>query len=230
MTKTTKRIKEYQKAVDPTKHYPLKEAVTMLKGLPHAKFDETVDMAFKLNIDTSKGPQSVRGNVVLPHGTGKKVRIIVFCKHDHISAAKEAGADEAGDKELIDKVAGGWTDFDVAVSMPEMMKDVSRLGKMLGPRGLMPSPKAGTVTDDVATAVKELKTGKMEFKMDKQLNVMVPVGKMSFTPEQLLENAKKLIDAISKVQTSATKGAFIKSLAISSTQGPGIRINTSQIG
>jgi len=228
MSKPSKRTKKNQELVDSTKHYNIKEAVELLKGAPHSKFDETIEMAFKINVDLKKGPQSIRGTAALPHGTGKSVRVLVFCKSDKAKQAQEAGADNAGDKELIDKVAGGWMDFDVAVATPDMMKDVARLGKVLGPRGMMPSPKAGTVTDDIAKAVKEVKAGKIEFKMDKQGNILAPIGKISFDHDKICDNVKYLINAVIKAKTGPVKGEFIKSVALSSTHGPGIRLDTSK--
>ncbi len=229
MKKPTKRFKEYQKAIDKLKNYSLKEAMSTLHGLPHAKFDETVEMAFKLDVDTSKGPQSVRGTAALPHGTGKKTRVVVFCKPDQEPQAKEAGADFVGDKELIDKIASGWLEFDVVISTPDMMKDVSRLGKTLGPRGLMPSPKSGTVTTEISKAIQEVKAGKIEFKMDKQSNIFAPIGKISFGAEKLFENSKELLKCIIKAKPTTAKGVFIKAITISSTQGPGLKIDTTKI-
>jgi len=228
MSRQSKRAKKYAELVDKTKRYNIKEAVGLLKSVPHSKFDETVEMAFHVNIDTKKGPQSIRGTAALPHGTGKSVKVIVFCKSDAAKTAQEAGADHVGDKELIDKVSSGWMDFDVAVATPEMMKDVARLGKVLGPRGMMPSPKAGTVTDDIAKAVKEVKAGKIEFKMDKQGNILAPVGKLSFEDEKICDNIKHLIDAVAKSKTGIGKGEFMKSVALSSTHGPGIMLDTSK--
>jgi large subunit ribosomal protein L1 len=224
MGNISKRMKEVQKLADKTKRYSLDEAIALLKKSLHPKFDETVDVSFKLNIDP-KASQAVRGTVALPHGTGKNVRVAVFCKGESESKAKAAGAEFVGSSELVDKVLGGWCDFDVAIATPEMMRDMGRLGKILGPRGLMPNPKAGTVTEDVAKAVKEVKAGKVEFRMDKQGNVHVPVGKISFDEKAIKENASSLIDAVIAARPQGAKGEFVKSLSISSTMGPGLKLN-----
>ncbi|MFH0941079.1 MAG: 50S ribosomal protein L1 [Candidatus Omnitrophota bacterium] len=223
--KPSKRYKEGSKLVDKAKNYTLKEAIVVLKSLPKTKFDESVELAFHLKIDTKKSDHMVRGTVVLPHGTGKKVRIAVFCKGESEKEAKEAGADYIGAQELIDKVAGGWMDFDCVVATPDMMRDLSKLGKVLGPRGLMPSPKTGTVTANVAGAIKDLKAGKVEFKADKQGGVHVAVGKVSFTEAQILENAFTLIESLKSARPASLKGDFIKSMFISTSMGPGLRLN-----
>src|SRR5712675_2912451 len=191
-----KRYDNAVKLVDSKKHYRLGEAIELLKKLPHVKFDESVELAFKLGVDPKQGDQMVRGTVALPHGSGKKVRVAVFAKGDAAKAAKDAGADFVGYEDLVKKCQEGWTDFDVAVATTEAMQEVRKLGKVLGPRGLMPNPKTGTVTDDTAKAVKEVKAGRVEFKLDKNGNVAVPVGKFSFTPEALVENGSAVIDAI----------------------------------
>lgn len=218
-----KRMKEAAKLVDKTRRYTLEEAITILKKAPHPKFNESVDVSFKLNVDP-KASQAVRGTVALPHGTGKNVRVAVFCKGEAESKAKAAGAEFVGGADLVEKVSGGWCDFDVAVATPEMMRDMGRLGKILGPRGLMPNPKAGTVTEDVAKAVKEVKAGKVEFRMDKQGNVHVPVGKIAFEDKALKENATSLIEAVIAAKPQGIKGEFVKSLSISSTMGPGLKL------
>lgn len=223
MTIISKRMKETNKLVDKTKKYSLEEAISVLKKSPHPKFNETVDISFKLNIDP-KASQSVRGTVALPYGTGKNVRVAVFCKGEAESKAKAAGAEFAGGADLVEKVSSGWCDFDVAIATPEMMRDMGRLGKILGPRGLMPNPKAGTVTEDVAKAIKEVKAGKVEFRMDKQGNIHVPVGKISFEEKALKENARSLIDAVIAAKPQGAKGEFLKGLSISSTMGPGLRL------
>ena len=223
--KPSKRYKESSKLVDKTKNYTLKEAVALLKSLPKTKFDESVELAFHLKIDTKKSDHMVRGTVVLPHGTGKKVRIAVFCKGESEKEAKEAGADYIGAQELIDKVAGGWMDFDCVVATPDMMRDLSKLGKVLGPRGLMPSPKTGTVTANVAGAIKDLKAGKVEFKADKQGGVHVAVGKVSFAEAQILENASTLIESLKSARPASLKGDFIKSMFISTSMSPGLRLS-----
>lgn len=225
MKKYSKRIKEIGKSVDKTKVYNLKEAISTLKQLPKTKFDESVDLHLHLNVDSKQSDQMVRGTVVLPHGTGKKVRIAVFCKGEHETKAKELGADYIGGQELIDKVAAGFLDFDCAIATPEMMKDLSKVGKILGPRGLMPSPKTGTVTVDIPRAIKEVKAGKIEFKTDKQGGVHVSVGKLSFLPEQLFDNASTVLEAIKQSRPASIKGEFIKSTAIATTMGTGLKIS-----
>lgn len=211
--------------VDKSKLYDLKEAFSILKKTPASKFDESVDLSIKLNVDPKEISQSIRGAVVLPHGTGKKIRVAVFCKQQHLSQAREAGADIAGDADLIEKVSGGFLDFDVAVATPDMMKEMAKLGRLLGPRGLMPSPKAGTVTNDVAKAVKEVKAGKVEFKMDKLGCINISVGKRSFSEEAIIENASKLIGAINQAKPPQIKGRFLKRISISTTMGPGIKVD-----
>lgn len=228
MAHITKRQKEIIKAVDKKKKYALKEAISVLKNVPHPKFDETVTISFKVNIDQKESSQSVRSTVALPHGTGKKVRVAVFCKGETVNDARAAGADYVGANELIDKVAAGWTDFDVAVSTPDMMKDLSKLGKVLGPRGLMPNPKAGTVTQDVAKAIKEVKAGKIEFRMDKQSNIHAPIGKISFAENAIFDNANALIESVIKNKPATVKGHFIKSISIASSMGPGLKLDLSQ--
>lgn len=220
-----KRLKEANKLVDKAKLYNLKEGASILKKAPASKFDESVDLSIKLNINPKEVSQSVRGAVVLPHGTGKKIRVAVFCKEQHLSQAKEAGADIAGDADLIEKVSGGFLDFDVAIATPDMMKEIAKLGRLLGPRGLMPSPKAGTVTNDVAKAIKEVKAGKVEFKMDKLGCINISVGKRSFSEEAIVENASKVIEAINHARPSQGKGKFLKRISISTTMGPGIWVD-----
>ncbi|HQP91642.1 MAG TPA: 50S ribosomal protein L1 [Candidatus Omnitrophota bacterium] len=221
----SKRFKEADKLVDKTKLYSLKDALGILKSAPLTKFDQSVELAFSLGIDTKKSDHMVRGTVVLPHGTGKKIKVIVFCKGDAEKDAQKAGADYIGAQEMIDKVAGGWMDFDSVVATPDMMRDLSKLGKVLGPRGLMPSPKTGTVTQDVAKAVKELKAGKVEFKADKQGGIHVAVGKISFNVDQLVENASLLIESLKASKPASLKGEFIKSISISTTMGPGLKVS-----
>lgn len=220
-----KRYRECEKLVDRSKVYSLKEAVSILKSTPKLKFDESVELAINLKIDVKKAEHMVRGTVVLPYGTGKKVSVIVFCKGEQEKEAKAAGADYVGAQELMDKVAGGWMGFDSVVATPEMMKDLSKLGKVLGPRGLMPSPKTGTVTQNVAKAVTELKAGKVEFKADKQGGVHVAVGKLSFSEQQIIENASTLLTTLMSAKPASVKGDFVKSISISSTMGPGLRIS-----
>lgn len=220
-----KRLKEANKLVDKSKLYSLKEVVSILKRTPAPKFDESVDLSMKLNVDPKEISQSIRGAVVLPHGTGKKIRVAVFCKQQHLSQAKEAGADIVGGADLIEKVSGGFLDFDVAIATPDMMKEMGKLGRLLGPRGLMPSPKAGTVTDDVAKAIKEVKAGKVEFKMDKLGCINISVGKRSFSEEAIVENASRLIGAVNQARPPQVKGRFLKSVSMSTTMGPGIKLD-----
>ncbi len=218
----SKRYKESEKQIDRTKTYLLKEAISALKKLAAPKFDASVDLHFHLNIDPKKSDQMVRGTVVLPHGTGKKIRVAVFCRGEHEKQAKEANADYIGANDLIDKVAGGFLDFDCAIATPEMMKDLSKLGKVLGPRGLMPSPKTGTVTNDIAKAIEDVKKGKVEFRVDKQGGIHLSVGKLSFSEDKIYENASRVIEALNDAKPASVKGKFIKSTFISSTMNQGL--------
>ena len=222
----SKRFKQAAEQVTPKTAYTLEQAVSVLKEMPPTKFNETVSLSVSLTIDPKKTEQVVRGTVTLPHGTGKIRRVVVFCKGEKEIQAREAGAEAVGAAELIQKIQDGWMDFDVAVATPDLMRDVSRLGKLLGPRGLMPNPKAGTVTDDVARAVTEVKGGKVEFKMDKLSNIHFPIGKRSFEPPQLIENGRTALDAIVRARPAATKGRMIKRVVLSSTMSPGIPIKT----
>jgi len=228
MKRLSKRRKEVQKFTDNNKLYGLAEAVSILKNVPHVKFDETVQISFKLDVDIKQSDQMIRGTCILPHGTGKTVRVIVFCKGEMSNSAKEAGADFIGAGDLIEKINGGWLDFDVAISTPDMMRDVGKLGKVLGPKGLMPNPKSGTVTNDVAKAIKDIKAGRVEFKTDKQANVHTPVGKLSFPEGSLVENASALIEAIFRARPAAVKGQYIKNVYLSSTMGPGVKVDVSK--
>ncbi len=221
----SKRKKEFSKLVDAKKVYTLREAIEVLKQAPKTKFDQTVEISFKLNVDIKETSVSVRGTVSLPHGTGKTRRVAVFCKGEDEKKAHAAGADIVGADDLVKKVSEGWCDFDVAIATPDMMKDMGRLGKVLGPRGLMPNPKAGTVTTDVGKAVLEVKKGKIEFKMDKQSNVHAMIGKLSFDSNALFENGSELIESVERAKPHVVKGAFLKNMSISSTMGPGLRIN-----
>jgi len=223
----SKRSREIAKLVDTQKVYKLEEAITILQKCPPVKFDQSVDVALKTGIDLQKSDQQVRGVVSLPNGTGKKSVIVVFAKGDKVKEALEAGADFAGTEELFEKVKGGWTDFDAVISTPEMMRDVGKLGKVLGPRGLMPTPKAGTVTNDIATAVREIKAGRIEFKNDKHGVVSNAVGKLSFSSEKLVENIRTYVAAVSKAKPAGTKGHYMVSLALSSTMGPGLQVDMS---
>ncbi len=224
----SKRMKAVDALADPAKRYTLKEAIGILKQAPKPKFDETVELSVDLEIDVKASDQMVRGTVVLPHGTGKAVKVLVFAKGDQERQAKEAGADFVGAEDLLEKVQGGWTGFDVAVSTPDLMKEVGKLGKILGPRGLMPSPKAGTVTMDIGRAVKDVKKGKVEFKMDKQGDIHLGIGKMSFAPEALEENGRIVLEAIWKARPASAKGRYVKTVAISSTMGPGLRLDPAE--
>lgn len=224
MDRSSKRIKESRKSVDIEKIYPLKDAVQTLSQFKPTKFDETVELHFHLNTNPKETDQSIRGTVVLPHGLGKKIRVAVFCKGELEAKAKAAGADLVGSTELIEKVANGFLDFDVVVASPDMMRDLSKLGKVLGPRGLMPTPKAGTVTMDIEKAINEAKAGKIEFKSDKQAGIHVGVGKRSFSSDKILENALTVITAVNQVKPGSVKGSLIKSLSLSTTMGPGIRV------
>src|SRR5512137_1579499 len=217
----SKRYKKALELVDPAKSYPLKSAVTILAKFPKAKFVETVDLAFKLGIDPKQSDQMVRGTVPLPHGSGKVIRVLVFAKPGTAAdAAKAAGAEYVGFDDMIKKCQEGWSDFDVAVATPEAMGEVRKLGKVLGPRGLMPNPKTGTVTDDTAKAVREVKAGRVEFKIDKAGNVHVPVGKAAFTAVQIEENARAVIEAVVKARPNSVKGTYVESCTISSTMSP----------
>jgi large subunit ribosomal protein L1 len=224
MKPRSKRFKESEKQADRTKTYQLKDAIIALKKMNVTKFDGSVDLHFRLNVDPKKSDQMVRGTVALPHGTGKKVRVAVFCKGEHEHAARDAQADIVGGTELIEKVAGGFLDFDCAIATPEMMKDLSRLGKVLGPRGLMPSPKTGTVTNDIAKAIEEIRKGKVEFRVDKQSGMHLSVGKISFDEDKLYDNASKVIESINEAKPASVKGRFVASLFISSTMNPGLRL------
>lgn len=224
MKTRSKRYQQSEKQIDKSASYQLKEAIVALKKLVAPKFDESVDLHFLLNIDTKKTDQMVRGTVVLPHGTGKKIRLAVFCKGEHEKIARDAQADYVGGSDLIEKVAAGFLEFDCAIATPEMMKELSRLGKILGPRGLMPSPKTGTVTNDIGKAIEDVKKGKVEFRVDKQAGIHLAVGKISFSEDKLLDNASRVIDALNEARPASVKGKFIKSLSISTTMNPGLRI------
>lgn len=225
MKKRSKRFKKASEPLEKDKAYPLEEAVALLKKMPSAKFDEAIDLSFHLGVDTKQTDQFVRGSVVLPHGTGKAIKILVFCKGENEKLAKEAGADYVGSQELIEKINSGWLDFDVAIASPEMMKDISRLGKVLGPRGLMPNPKSGTVTNDLVRAINDFKKGKVEFKMDKAANIGVRIGKASFDEKKIYENAQAIIETVLKSKPATVKGQYIKNAVLSRTMGPGLRID-----
>src|SRR5881397_1873874 len=225
----SKRYKKALELVDAAKSYPLKSAVEVLTKLPKAKFNETVDLAFRLGVDPKQSDQMVRGTVPLPHGSGKTVKVLVFAKSGpSADAATAAGAEFVGFEDMIKKCNDGWTDFDVAVATPEAMGEVRKLGKVLGPRGLMPNTKTGTVTDDTARAVKEVKAGRVEFKIDKAGNIHVPVGKASFNIAHIEENARAVIDAVSKARPHSVKGTYINSCTISATMSPPVRIDVKE--
>ncbi|HSJ75735.1 MAG TPA: 50S ribosomal protein L1 [Gemmatimonadales bacterium] len=212
--------------VDRTREYPISEAVALVKGASYAKFDETVDVAVNLGVDPRHADQVVRGTVVLPHGAGKSVRVLVITQGDRVREAEAAGADFVG-IEYIQKIKDGWLDTDVIVATPDVMGQLGALGRVLGPRGLMPNPKAGTVTMDVGRAVREIKAGKIEFRVDKSGNVHAPVGKVSFSKDQLAANVQAFMDTIARVKPAAAKGTYIRSATVSSTMGPGVRLETS---
>ena len=221
--KTGKRYSEAAKLIEKTKTYDLEEAVALVKKTASAKFDETIEAHFRLGVDGRHADQQVRGAVVLPHGTGKTVKVLVFAKGNKVDEALAAGADYAGGDELVPKIQNeGWLDFDVVVATPDMMGVVGRLGRVLGPKGLMPNPKAGTVTMDVTKAINDIKAGKIEYRLDKSNIIHVPIGKASFTEEQLTDNFQTLIDAVVKAKPAAAKGQYIKSLVVASTMGPGV--------
>jgi len=229
MAKVSKRIAEANKLVDKTVLYDGAEAVDLVKKTSTVKFDASVDAAIRLGVDPRKADQQIRGAMVLPHGTGKDRTVLVFAKGAKVQEALDAGADYAGDAEYIEKVTGGWMDFDVVVATPDMMAEVGKLGRVLGPRGLMPNPKTGTVTMDVKKAVDEIKAGKVEYRVDRTGIVHVPIGKVSFDSVKLLENLKAIYDVLLKAKPAAAKGTYVKSVAISSTMGPGIKIDGSSL-
>jgi large subunit ribosomal protein L1 len=225
----SKRYNKALEVVDAKKTYPLKTAVEVLAKFPRAKFNESVDLAFRLGVDPKQSDQMVRGTVPLPHGSGKTVKVLVFAKSGpSADAARAAGAEFVGFDDMIKKCVEGWTDFDVAIATPDAMSEVRKLGKVLGPRGLMPNPKTGTVTDDTAKAVKEVKAGRVEFKIDKAGNIHVPVGKASFNAVQLEENARAVIEAVAKARPQAAKGEFIHSCTLSATMSPPVRVDIKE--
>lgn len=229
MAHRSKRMKKIDEMVDISKSYRLEEAVDILKKCPVVKFDQSVNAALKIGIDPKKSDQQVRGTVSLPHGTGQKIVLVVIAKGEKAKEALEAGADLVGADEILEKIKGGWTDFSALIATPDMMRELGKLGKVLGPRGLMPTPKAGTVTTDVAKAVKEVKAGKIEFKVDKTGNVNNAVGKMSFSAAHLVDNLKALMQAISRTRPASAKGNFLRSLYVSTTMGPGLKIDLQSL-
>jgi len=224
------KIKAAKEKVERSKEYPLEEAIRIVKESSYTKFDEAVDLALNLGIDPKKSDQMVRGSVSLPHGIGKKVRVLVFAKGEKEKEAVDTGADIVGAEDLVEKISKGWLDFDKAVATPDMMGLVGKLGKILGPRGLMPNPKLGTVTFDIARAVKEIKAGKVEYKAEKAGIVHVPIGKVSFDNQKLLDNAKAVLNSIVKAKPATSKGKYLKKISISSTMGPGVKIDIASLG
>jgi len=229
MSTRGKKYEEAKKKIDRNKRYDLEMGIQILKDTAKAKFDESVDMAIRLGVNPKHSDQMVRGTVALPHGVGKAVRVLVFAKGEKEKEARDAGADFVGADDLLEKITGGWTDFDKAIATPDMMGTVGRLGKVLGPRGLMPNPKVGTVTFDVARAVKELKAGRVEFKVEKTGIVHTTVGKASFAPEKLKENVLALMDVIIRAKPASSKGTYLRSVAISTTMGPGIKLDPNDL-
>lgn len=229
MAKRGKKYLEAKKIISQKDKYSLEEAIKVAISTAYASFDETLEMAFCLGVDPRSADQMVRGSVVLPHGLGKKIRVVAFCRGEKEEEAKEAGADYVGGEDLVKKIQGGWLDFDKAVATPDMMSIVGRIGKILGPRGMMPNAKAGTVTFDIGKAIKELKAGRVEYRVDKGGVVHSPFGKVSFGFEKLFENARHLIDSVYRARPSGLKGVYLKDLYISTTMGPGIKVDISNI-
>ncbi|WP_217589006.1 50S ribosomal protein L1 [Lentibacillus saliphilus] len=227
MANKSKKYQEAIKLVDRTKAYEIKEAVELIKQTAKANFDETVEVAFRLGVDPKKADQQIRGAMVLPHGTGKTQRVLVFAKGEKLKEAEAAGADFVGDQDMINKINQGWFDFDVIVATPDMMAEVGKLGRVLGPKGLMPNPKTGTVTFEVEKAVKDIKAGKVEYRVDKSANIHVPIGKVSFDDDKLIENFTAITDTIVKAKPQAAKGTYMKNAVIASTMGPGIKVDVS---
>ncbi len=225
MAKRGKRYKALLEKFDKYTEYPVKEAIKLVKDLATAKFDETVELHMKMGIDPKKPDQNIRSSVVLPHGTGKNVRVLVFAEGPKAEEARQAGADYVGSDDLIEKIKNGWLDFDVAIATPDQMRKVSKVARILGPRGLMPNPKAGTVTNDLASAIKEFKAGKIEFRNDKTGNLHIPIGKASFDEEKLLENLKAALNAVLAAKPSSAKGVYIKKMVLAPTMGPGVRVD-----
>ena len=225
-----KKLKTVREKIETGKEYSLEDAIKLVKESSYAKFDETVDVALNLGVDPRKSEQMVRGTVVLPHGIGKKVRVLVFAKGEKEKEAQDAGADFVGAEDLVDKISKGWLDFDKSVATPDVMGLVGKLGKILGPRGLMPNPKLGTVTFDIARTVKEIKAGKVEYKAEKAGIIHVPIGKVSFDADKLVDNVKTIISSIMKAKPATSKGKYLKKISISSTMGPGIAVDLASVG
>lgn len=229
MSKKSKKMKEAKGLVDNARLYALSDALEVVTTLPKAKFDESVDVAIHLGVDPRKADENVRGTVALPHGTGKTVRVLVFCKGEKVQEALSAGADYAGAEELVDKIKDGWLEFDAAIATPDMMGLVGRIGKILGPRGVMPNPKVGTVTPDVSSAVTAIKAGRVEYRVEKAGIVHVGVGRLSFGAEKLGENVRALLEALLRAKPKASKGIYLKSMALSSTMGPGLKVDPAEL-
>jgi large subunit ribosomal protein L1 len=227
--KPGKRYRESVAKVDKARQYPIEEAVAVLKSFPPSKFDETIEFSARLGVDPKHADQQVRGTVLLPHGTGKSIRVLVLTRGEKEQEAKNAGADNVGSVEFVEKIKEGWLEFDIAIATPDMMGEVGKLGKILGPRGLMPNPKSGTVTFDVAKAVREAKAGKIEYRVDKGANIHVPVGKMSFEQGKLVENIKALAQELMRAKPASAKGKYIRSMYISSTMGPSLAIDAASL-
>jgi large subunit ribosomal protein L1 len=227
--KPGKRYRESAAKIDSAREYPIEEAVEVLKSFPPTKFDETIEFSARLGVDPKHADQQVRGTVLLPHGTGKTIRVLVLTRGEKEQEAKAAGADSVGSVELIEKIKEGWFEFDIAIATPDMMGEVGKLGKLLGPRGLMPNPKSGTVTFDVAKAVRESKAGKIEYRVDKGANIHVPIGKMSFEKQKLVDNIRALAQELVRAKPASAKGKYIKSMYISSTMGPSLSIDQASL-
>lgn len=229
MKKKSRRYREALELFDRRRLYHPREAVSIIKKMPGSRFDETVEVAFRLGVDPRKADQMVRGTVNLPHGTGKEVRVVVIAEGDKAREAEEAGADHVGSAELLEKIKGGWFDFDAMIATPDMMSQVGKLGKLLGPRGLMPNPKAGTVTFDVAKAVKDIKAGKVEYRVDRQGNLHLVLGKKSFDERKLLENYVAVLEEVIRAKPASAKGRYLKSITLSTSMGPGVKVDPSVV-
>ena len=229
MAKKSKKFQDAAKKVDSTKAYSVEEAVALAKEVDFAKFDATVEVAYRLGIDTRKNDQQIRGAVVLPNGTGKTQRVLVFAKGEKAKEAEAAGADYVGDADMVQKIQGGWFEFDVVVATPDMMGEVGRLGRVLGPKGLMPNPKRGTVTMDVTKAIEEIKAGKVTYRADKAGNIHVPIGKVSFDDAKLMENFRTIHDVILKAKPATAKGQYVKNVSVTTTFGPGVKVDASSL-